>query len=188
MHSALRLPFVCQPVSGQIVVDGQQVEHRRTALREAAYIRRTRFAKNDGPTHDFAWRGSDLFMLTPIIPPEAGDWADRPYLRWQMADEAAEASGDPGSVRAWHICGDLRPGMTRGQWVDQVEEMTRAALPNRIVAEVAIHIRQDKPPHAHLLVAAHCAGRRRYGKFCSDLYDRLADGLGDAWLDWLGRG
>lgn len=127
-------------------------------------------------------------MLTPIIPPEAGDWADRPYLRWQMADEAAEASGDPDRIRAWHICGDLRPGVTRGQWVDQVEAMTRAALPDRIAAEIAIHVPPDKSPHAHILVAAFHVGRRRYGKVCLDLHRRLEQDLGRAWLDWLSGG
>jgi hypothetical protein len=188
MHSALRLPFVCQPVCGQVVLDGRRIEHRRTALREAAYIRRTRFAKDDGPTHDFAWRGSDLFMLTPIIPPAAGQWAHRPYLRWQMADETAEASGDADSVRAWHICGDLRQDLTRGQWVDQVVAMTRAALPGRIAAEIAIHVPPDKPAHAHILVAPFRAGRRRYGRACPDLHRRLEEDLGHAWLAWLGGG
>lgn len=190
IHSSIRLPFSCRPVSGQLFHDAQGIEHRRTALREATYIRRTHFTKAGRTLHDFTLRGEDLFMLTPIIPAGAPEWVSRPYLRWQLADEAAEASGGPEEIRAWHICGDLKPGLTRGQWVDQVEAITRAALPDRIVAEIAVHVPQDKPPHAHILIAPRYVTRRcrRYGKVCPDLHRRLAEELGDAWHDWLDGG
>ncbi len=66
--------------------------------------------------------------------------------------------------------------------------MTRAALAEGVVAEIAGHAPQDKPPHAHILVAARYAGRRRYGKTCPDLDQRLKERLGAAWLNWLGSG
>ena len=190
IHAAIRLPFACRPIAGQLFRDAEGKLHRRTALREASYIRRTRFAKDGRTLHDFTMRGEDLFMLTPIIPEGAPEWVNRPFLRWQLADEAAEASGEPDEVRAWHLCGDLKPGLTRYQWGEQVEAMTRTALPDHIVAEIAIHVPPHKPPHAHILVAPFSVTpcEREYGEVCHDLRRRLEDDLGGGWLDWLGLG
>ncbi|WP_324751197.1 MobA/MobL family protein [Sphingomonas sp. LY54] len=185
IHPVIRLPFVCEPVALHQFGRPDCPDERRTALREATYIRRTQFTKEGRTLHDFTMRGEDLFTLIPILPDDAPDWVNRPYLRWQLADEAAELTDRPNEVRAWHVCGDLKPSLTRGEWVDQVEAMTRAALPKGTVAEIAIHVPRDKPPHAHVLVAARYPARRCYGRLCPVLGTQLGDRLGGAWLKWL---
>ena len=127
--AAVRKPFVCEPIARRSFGGGERFDERRTALREAAYIRRTHFTKAGRTLHDFTMRGEDLFVLLPIVPNDAPWWALSPYLRWQMADEAADNDGSGDDIRAWHICGDLKPGLSNGQLVDQVEAMTLRALP-----------------------------------------------------------
>ena len=131
-----RSPFTCQPVATHFR-GGRPGDMRRTALREAAYIRRSRFVKGEVVLHDFSSRAEDLFMLASIVPRDAGDWAHRPYLRWQLADEAAETEANSSAIRAWHICGDLKEGLTPGQWMDQTHDLVRSALPASAVAEIA---------------------------------------------------
>ncbi|WP_426693525.1 MobA/MobL family protein [Sphingomonas sediminicola] len=179
-----RLPFRCLPVVTH-PKQGHPVNELRTALREAAYIRRTRFTKGDVTIHDFSSRAEDLFMLTSIVPDEAPEWVHRPFLRWQLADEAIEASGDLHGVRAWHVCGDLRPGLSRGEWMDQVVDLVRSVLPAGIVAEIAGHIpRAGRPPHVHILISSRYFGRRTYAGVSYPLYRRLNGCLRQAWVEW----
>lgn len=185
MHSHVRLPFVCQPISIQHFNQPDRIDETQTALREAAYIRRTRFIQKGAEALDFAKRGEDLFMLTPILPVDSPKWVCRPFLRWKRADDAAEATGRLDDIRAWHICGDLKKGLTRGQWSDQVEEMVRFALPSGIVAEIAGHIPRDKPPHVHILVASRYVGNDAYEQIAYDLHRRLNEDLRQSWADWL---
>ena len=182
---AVRKPFVCEPVARRSFGRSQLVDERRTALREAAYIRRTHFTKAGRTLHDFTMRAEDLFVLLPIVPDNAPWWVSSPYLRWQMADEAADNAGTGDDTRAWHICGDLPPGLSNGQLVDRVEAMTRAALLPGIVAEIAIHMPQYQPNHAHILVASRVVGDRRYGETCTELHERLNIGLHETWNEWL---
>lgn len=185
IHNHPRPPFVCLPVSTTSFYNSKLADPRRTALREAAYIRRTRFTKEGMETIDFSCRSGDLFMLLPVLPAQAPDWVAQPFMRWKRADEAAEASNRPDEIRAWHICADLPEGLSKGQWVDHVESMVRAATPNRIVAEIAVHLPADKPPHAHVLVSSRYAGRNRYGGVAYDLHKRLDDDLRILWMRWL---
>jgi hypothetical protein len=183
MASRDRKPFVCLPVAGQSFWQPGEPDSRRTALREAAYIRRTKFVKGE-LVHDFACRAEDLFMLAPIIPAEAPAWVHRPFLRWHFADEAVEDASPKGAVRAWHVCGDLPLGVSRGQWADQAEQIVREVLPSMAVAEICGHIPNDHPPHLHILVAARVPGARRYGRLISGLGDILQNNLRERWLEW----
>lgn len=183
-RASVRPVFTCQPVATQSHKRAAG-DPLRTALREAAYIRRSRFVKGQVVLHDFSSRAEDLFMLTSIVPPEAGDWAHRPYLRWQLADEAAEAEDRRAAVRAWHLCGDLKEGLSTGQWMDQVHGLVRSHLPQDIVAEIAGHLPTAKPAHAHVLVAPRRLGPKGYQAIDYGLYDCLNVDLRAAWEEWL---
>ncbi len=178
-----RKPFRCFPVSGQSFWDPNQPDSRRTALREAAYIRRTRFERGD-LVHDFACRAEDLFMLAAILPDHAPEWVRRPFLRWHFADEAAQGGTATSAVRAWHVCADLPAGMTRGRWADEAEAIVRDVLPAGAVAEICGHVPSDHPPHIHILVAAAVPGTRRYGRLHEGLGDVLQNELRARWLAW----
>lgn len=186
MRGKQRLPYVCLPVRRQSFWDPNQPDNLRTALREAAYIRRTKFEKND-VLHDFSSRSEDLFMMTPIIPAGAPDWVSRPFLRWQLADEAVQRPGTSESVRAWHVCADLPVGLSRGTVVDQAEQIVRSALPTNAVAEICGHMPDDNVPHVHILVAARAPAARHYGAEIENLEARLTVELQRSWLSWLGR-
>jgi hypothetical protein len=180
-----RKPFRCVPVSGQSFWDLGQPDSRRTALREAAYIRRTKFERGD-LVHDFACRAEDLFMLAAILPNHAPEWVRRPFLRWHFADEAAEGRTSVNAVRAWHVCADLPARMTRGRWADEAEAIVRDVLPGDAVAEICGHVPNDHPPHIHILVAARAPGARRYGRLHGGLGDVLQNQLRERWLTWCG--
>ena len=182
MRPKQRLPYVCLPVAGQSFWNSEHPDSRRTALREAAYIRRTKF-ENDSVRHDFACRSADLFMLCEILPRNAPGWARSPYLRWQMADEAVR--DDDAAIRAWHICADLPAGMSRGQWMDQTEALIRSVLPDAAVAEICGHIPASEPPHIHALVAPRRPVSRRFGAALPNLPQLLQVSLRDRWLQWL---
>ena len=177
-----REPFRCLPVAGQSFWTPGEPDERRTALREAAYIRRTRFVRGK-LVHDFACRSEDLFMLTPIIPPEAPEWVKRPFLRWWRADKAAVKQSE--AVAAWHICADLPPNMTKGRWADEVEVLVRDVLPTCAVAEICGHIPKDDPPHVHILVSPFWADRWQYGNPIEGLPNILQLEMKSRWLDWL---
>ena len=183
MASRDRKPFVCLPVAGQSFWHPTEPDSRRTALREAAYIRRTKFV-NGVLVHDFACRAEDLFMLSPIIPEAAPAWAHKPFLRWHFADKAVAGASETGAVRAWHVCADLPLGMSRGEWTDGAERIVRDVLPSIAVAEICGHVPTDHPPHIHILVAARVAGARRYGRLISGLEDILLNDLRKRWLEW----
>lgn len=178
-----RSPFTCQAVATNSRA-GRAGDPRKTALREAAYIRRTRFTKSGAVLHDFSSRAEDLLMLVPIVPASAPDWVYRPFLRWQLADEAVEEAAVD-TVRAWHVCGDLKSGLSPGRWMDDVTSLVRAALPTEAVAEIAAHVPTNKPPHAHILVAPRGFGPTSYGPVDYGLYDRLDHVLRTAWMAWL---
>lgn len=124
-------------------------------------------------------------MLASVIPPDAGAWAHRPFLRWQLADEAADTEAKPSAVRAWHLCGDLKDGLSKGEWMDEVEALIRKALPVTALAEIAGHLPTDKPAHAHILVAPRRARERSYGETDFELYDRLNVDLRRSWEQWV---
>jgi hypothetical protein len=187
MPRADRKPFVCLPVAGQSFWSVGQPDARRTALREAAYIRRTKFNKG-ALGHDFAYRGEDLFMLTAIVPNHAPTWVRRPFLRWKLADEAAERGKNPEEIRAWHICADLPLEESRGCWMDGAEMLVRNALPQGCVAEICGHAPEDEPPHVHILVAPRVPGSRHYGALLKGLEDLLTGHLKQRWLRWLETG
>ena len=184
MGNPNREPFRCFPVAGESFWEPGQPDSRRTALREAAYIRRTKFKKGD-MVHDFSCRAGDLFMLTAILPIAAPNWARKPYLRWKLADEAAESGAKEHQIRAWHVCADLPLNMSRGQWTDEVEAIVRDVLPETAVAEVVVHLPAEKPPHVHILVAARAPAARRYGHLLPRLDEILQSELKARWLDWL---
>ena len=184
MTNRNREPFRCLPVAGQSFWRPGQPDGRRTALREAAYIRRTKFERGE-MVHDFACRAEDLFMLSAILPEKAAEWTRRPFLRWHFADEAVEGSKID-AVRAWHVCADLPLGMSRGQWADEAENIVRDVLPAGAVAEICGHLPTDHPPHIHLLVAARAPGPRRYGRLHHGLGDLLQTALRERWLAWCG--
>lgn len=184
MRENRRPPYVCLPVRGQSFWDPNRPDNRRTALREAAYIRRTKFEKND-LVHDFSCRAEDLFMMTPILPSGAPAWAHRPFLRWKMADEAVEQEAGSDSLRAWHVCADLPVGLSRGRWVDMTEDLVRSALPACAVAEICGHLPVQDPAHIHLLVAARTPGEWRYGTLLPELEACLNVRLKQHWLAWL---
>lgn len=184
MPRADRQPFVCLPVAGQSFWSAGQPDARRTALREAAYIRRTKFAKGT-LGHDFACRSEDLFMLQAIVPAGAPAWVRRPFLRWKLADEAAERGRNPQETRAWHICADLPAGVSRGEWMDGAESLVRETLPASVVAEICGHAPEHDPPHVHILVAARHAESSRYGPVVLGLEEVLSKQLKDRWLCWL---
>lgn len=178
-----RKPFRCFPVSGQSFWYPGQPDSRRTALREAAYIRRTKFERGD-LVHDFARRAEDLFMMAAILPDDAPEWVRRPFLRWHFADEAAEGETSVNAVRAWHVCADLPAGMTRGRWADEAEAIVREVLPSAAVAEICGNTPTIHPPHIHILVAARAVGVRRYGQLIGGLEDILQNKLRKRWLEW----
>jgi hypothetical protein len=124
-------------------------------------------------------------MLVNIIPENAPAWVRSPFLRWQLADEVTEAEGELDGIRAWHVCGDLRPGLTRGEWLDAVERLVRDALPDGVVADIAGHFPASKPPHAHILVAARHLDHKCYGAADYGLYDRINTDLRAPWLRWI---
>lgn len=187
MANSDREPFRCLPVAGESFWAPGQPDSRRTALREAAYIRRTKFEQRD-LVHDFACRAEDLFMLTAIVPVAAPEWTRRPFLRWKLADEAAERADNGHQIRAWHVCADLPPHMSRGQWMDEAEAIVRDVLPETAVAEMVGHLPVDKPPHIHILVAARSPAARCYGHPLPTLEEVLQHELKARWLDWINGG
>ncbi len=185
MTSRNREPFRCLPIAGESFWEPGQRDSRRTAVREAAYIRRTKFKQGDA-IHDFAWRGEDLFMISPILPDDAPSWTHRPYLRWRLADQVVERGTAKDAIRAWHICADLPVGLSRGRWGDEAEAIVREVLPSHAVAEICGHVPIDHPPHMHILVAARAPGARGYGRPLAGLGDLLQDELRERWLAWCG--
>jgi|GEM_PF-6968641 len=181
-----RAPFVCLPVAGQSFWTAGEPDERRTALREAAYIRRTKFRKGK-LVHDFACRAEDLFMLTPIVPQEAREWVKRPFLRWKLADEATKGCQGGAAVSAWHVVADLPLGMSRGQWTDEAEQLVRDVLPCTAVAEICGHLPTKDPPHIHMLVATRQPGPWSYTAMIEGLERLLQYELKARWLDWLDR-
>ena len=187
MTTRVRAPFVCQAVSTAAWRRPSRVDPTRTALREAAYILRTRFEWGDGEVVDFTKRRGDLFMSGAILPTATGEWAESPFVRWKAADDAAEKTGRPDEIRAWHVVADLPPGLSKGEWFDRAEQMVRAVLPDTAIAEMAGHMPFDgTPPHLHLLVAPRYANDRHgYGRVAFCIYRRLNEQLRASWLDWL---
>jgi hypothetical protein len=170
-----------------------KVDPSRTALREATYILRTRFEWDEQRRGagrkfiDFAKRGEDLFVRVPILPAAPPWWATKPFLRWKKADEAAERTGRPDEIRAWHVVADLPMRCSKGEWVDRTEAMVRAVLPSKTIADFAVHVPSDgTPPHMHLLTAARYAEDDHYGGVAFCLYRRLNERLRATWVDWLG--
>lgn len=187
MKERVRAPFVCQAVSTAAWRRPSRVDPTRTALREAAYILRTRFEWGDSEVVDFTKRRGDLFMSGAIVPSTKREWVDSPFLRWKAADEAAEKTGRADEIRAWHVVADLPEGYSKGEWFDRAEKMVRAALPESVVAEMAGHSPFDgTPPHMHLLVAPRFASDRSgYGRVAFCIYRRLNEQLRASWLGWL---
>lgn len=192
MKARVRAPFVCQPVSTAAWRQHNRIDPSRTALREAAYILRTRFEWDEedkggeGKVIDFAKRAGDLLMRAPILPAAPPWWAEKPFLRWKMADQAADRAGRPDEIRAWHVVADLPMRCSKGEWVDRAEQMVRAVLPPATIAELAVHVPIDgAPAHCHLLTAPRYAEDDGYGSVAFCLHRRLNEQLRASWLDWL---
>ncbi len=187
MSARVRAPFVCQAVSTAAWRRPSRVDPTRTALREAAYILRTRFEWGDGEVVDFTKRRADLFMSGAILPSSTEEWAESPFLRWKAADDAAESTCRADEIRAWHVVADLPNGYSKGEWFDRAEKMVRSVLPDSAIAEMAGHMPFDgTPPHLHLLVAPrHANDRHGYGRVAFCIYRRLNEQLRASWLDWL---
>jgi hypothetical protein len=180
-----RMPFRCEPVQGRSFGLARHADSRRTALREASYIRRTKLYFG-GAEHAFTDRGRDLRFLTTITPPSAPAWVDEPHLRWGKADEAIGAAGaDPFHIRAWHVCADLPVAISEGAWMDESKLLVQLALPVAAVVDIAGHTPVDKPPHAHLLIANRFVVGEAYGDEIPKLREAIEGDLRELWLAWL---
>lgn len=159
----------------------------RTALRESAYQRRTRYRVGD-LIHDFTVRQGDLVAARLLVPPSAPEWALVPWKCWSRSDEVVAWIKAASAVRAWYAVANL-PDATPGHWLDTVETFVRETLVAQgAVVEVVLHEPLDKPPHAHLLIAARELGRSTFGQYRPEWHDAIVDELQPRWLRWLGQG
>lgn len=187
MSARVRAPFVCQAVSTAAWRRPSGVDPTRTALREAAYILRTRFEWGDGEVVDFTKRRADLFMSGAILP--------------YSSDSERRARSCVGSRPTMPPRARAVPTRSeRGMWSPTCRAVARKAsgltaprrwfgrsLPDSAIAEMAGHMPFDgKPPHLHLLVAPrHANDRHGYGRVAFCIYRRLNEQLRASWLDWL---
>lgn len=188
-----RPEFQCWPVAGQSVVTGchrfSDPKRTRTALRESAYLRRTRYIDENGNAlADFTTRGADLEAIRSFVPADAPQWVHSPYLTWRRADEAAERCC-PSTVRAWQVVADLPAGLTSGQGLDGATlAVERSFAGHGVVAEMAIHATAHGHRHAHLLIASRHLTNCHFGTLVSDRYDLINGVLRSEWARWLKSG
>ena len=188
-----RPEFALWPVADQPVATGQHrfsdPSRTRTALRESAYLRRTRYIDSEGRSlADFTVRAADLEAIRQFVPPAAPAWVRSPFLVWSRADEAAER-GQPGSVRAWQVVADLPPHLTPGESLDGAAALVEASLAGSgTVAEMAIHVGSSGHRHAHLLVASRQLCEMRFGALAADRRSLIDGSLRSAWCRWLRTG
>ena len=181
-------PFVCWPVSLQMPKRPITFDSSRTALAAAAYIRRDRFETGASEFVDFTKRGSDLVARISIQRPDAPEWTRSSYLRWKLADEASDRTGNPVDIRAWHVVADLPRSVSAGCWVDRVTELVSSALTLGAVADVAIHNPGGSvSAHAHILVASRSPGEHAFAGINYELHTRLSVGLRLTWRQWVDR-
>lgn len=184
----MRQPYRCEAVRCMTFGGIWRIDERRTALREATYMRRSRLY-HGGKDHAFTDRGRDLAFLNLILPEDPPPWLHHPHLRWGRADEVVgdgfQRTRSP--TRAWHVVADLPPTLSRGHWMDEAELLCRLALPHGAVAEIAGHVPLDKPPHVHILIAHRYVTGRTYGEEIPGLQHAIESELQELWLDWLAR-
>ena len=179
-------PFSCWPISLQVPGRPITLDRSRTALAAAAYINRDRFELEDPNFVDFTKRGGDLIARIPIIGREAPGWTRSPFLRWKLADEASDRTGNPEDIRAWHVVADLPASATVGQWVDGVAEIVSLALTPWAVADIALHKADaDVPAHAHIVAASRVPGVSAYHSVDYDMHFCLDVALRLVWQEWV---
>ncbi|TRW14798.1 MobA/MobL family protein [Glacieibacterium frigidum] len=188
-----RRPFVCLPVSGQPVETGTHrfadASATSTALRESAYLRRTRYIRDDGSAwFDFTLRGADLVAIKMIRPQHAPSWTTSPFRVWSMADCAARGVSASDNIRAWQIVADLPPTMSPGRWLDDaIKLVTHAFRQSDAIVEIALHAPIGQVPHAHILVTARHLVADRFGTFDPTRAGIISGQLKKSWLRWLRR-
>lgn len=187
-----RSPFVFLPVTGQPIMTGA---HRfndaaavSTALRESAYLRRTRYIRRDGtPWFDFTLRAADLVAIDVIRPPSAPAWTSSPFRVWSMADCAAKGSNGCEHVRAWQIVADLPQTLSAGRWLDQAVEIVREVFDKSdAIVEIALHAPADHVPHVHMLVSSRHLTAERFGAIDPTRANMISGPLKKQWLRWHG--
>ena len=186
----MRPEFHYWPVAGQRVTTGvhrfSDPARTSTALRESAYLRRTRYIDCEGrPLADFTTRAADLEAVRQFAPPNAPTWVRSPFLTWTRADEAAERC-QPGSIRAWQVVADLPAGVTPGEALDGASGVVEACFTGSgVVAELAIHLVGDGQRHAHILIAARHLRDTRFGALDAARRGLIDGVLRKAWCQWL---
>lgn len=180
-------PFVCWPVSLQVPGRPITFDPSRTALAQAAYIRRDRFELDGAHCVDFTKRGGDLVARATVLGRTSPSWTRSPYLRWKCADEASDGTGNPEDIRAWHVVADLPASASAGQWLDRVVELVTLALTSSAVADLAIHNPGGGiQPHAHILASSRIAGENyAYQSVDYDMHFALDVALRLVWREWL---
>ena len=158
----------------------------RTALEEAAYIRRTKLYHGCAE-HAFTDRARDLMFLRSIIPEDAQDWVYEPHLRWSYADRAVDqpCRSSESPIRAWHVCADLPKGRSPGRWIDEAEFLVRLSLPDGVIADIAGHEPRFGLPHVHILIAHRSLAGDCFGPPMKNLEHAIQYDLQDLWINWL---
>lgn len=160
----------------------------RTALEEAAYIRRTKLYHGNAE-HAFTDRARDLIFLRSIVPQDAQDWVHEPHLRWAYADRAVDQPrrSAESPIRAWHVCADLPKAASPGKWMDEAELLVRLSLPDGVVADIAGHEPRLRPPHVHILIAHRALAGDCFGSPMKNLEHAIHHDLQDLWNNWLSQ-
>ena len=157
-----RIDFKIRPISESWrILD--KLPALKTATCNAAYIWRDsdpadRFGRMP-PT--FAQRRCELRDHGLLLPPSAPLWATKGYRIWQDADLAADATGDPTAVSAWHVLMQIPATVSPDRWAWLVTGYLQRQLADRGAAVAwAIHALEGAdgswivPPHAHAIVTA----------------------------------
>ncbi|TRW17732.1 MobA/MobL family protein [Glacieibacterium frigidum] len=188
-----RRPFVFLAVAGQAVpTSGHRLSDPAaisTALRESAYLRRTRYiAKDNRLLFDFTLRSADLVAIKVIAPVNAPTWTLSPYLVWTLADGIAAGRAAPENICAWQIVADLPATLSAGKWLDGAVDIIRSAFKTSdAIIELAIHAPPGRTAHAHLLVTARRLSKDGFGAIDAARLDLIAGPLKNKWLRWLRR-
>ena len=156
------LDFAIRPISLCWRANDRAAAYK-TAVANAAYICRDDEPKDryGAMPHAFATRRYELRAGGLMLPNSAPKWAEEPYRIWREADAAADATGDPTAVSAWHVMCEIPATLTPSAW----EPLVRDFVANEIVAkgaaaQWAIHAMQGDDadwivaPHAHVIVSA----------------------------------
>lgn len=153
--------FRVRPISREWRLDARTPAYQ-TATSNVAYIwRDSTPVDRIGPMPaSFAQRRCELRGAGLILPPNAPLWATDGYTIWEEADLAAQSTGDPTAVAAWHVMMEIPEMIRAGWWSWLVTGFVERELAGKGAAVAwAIHALSGEgewlvKPHCHLVVTA----------------------------------